>query len=65
MFYLKAANSDVDLTAALVRTVEHLEHPICFDDGTSPVSLRPDAAKNTCCRLNKRAARGEKSLLCT
>lgn len=45
LFYLKAANSDVDLTAALVWTVEHLEHPICFDDGTSPVSLRPDAAK--------------------
>lgn len=45
LFYLKAANSDVDLTAALVWTVEHLEHPVCFDDGTSPVSLRPDAAK--------------------
>lgn len=39
LLYLKAANSYVDLTATLVRTVEHLEHPISLNDGASSVSL--------------------------
>lgn len=59
LFYLKAANSDVHLTAALVWTVEHLEHPICFDDGTSPVSLRPDAAKTHAVDLTRGQQEGQ------
>lgn len=43
--YLVATDCYIDLTAALVRTVEHLEHPVCLDDGASPVSLWPDTAK--------------------
>lgn len=39
LFYLKAANGYIDLTAALIWTVEHLEHPIRLNDGASPVSL--------------------------
>ena len=39
LFYLKAANCYIDLTATLVWTVEHLEHPISLNDWTSPVSL--------------------------
>lgn len=42
---LKAANSYIDLTTALIRTVEHLEHPISLDDWASPVSLWPHTAK--------------------
>lgn len=39
LFYLKAANSYIDLTAALVWTVEHLEHPVSLNNGATPVSL--------------------------
>lgn len=45
LFYLKAADSYIDLTAALVWTVEHFEHPICLNDRASPVSLGPDTAE--------------------
>lgn len=46
MDYLKATDSYIDLTAAFVWTVKHLEHPICLYDGTSPVSLGMDAASS-------------------
>lgn len=46
MDYLKATDSHIDLTAAFVWTVKHLEHPICLYDGTSPVSLGMDAASS-------------------
>lgn len=44
MDHLKATDCYVDLTAAFVRAVEHLEHPVCLDDGPSPVPLGSDAA---------------------
>ena len=42
--HLKATDGYVDLTAAFVRAVEHLEHPVRLDDGPSPVPLGSDAA---------------------
>ncbi len=45
LFHLKAADSYIDLTAALVWTVEHLEHPVCLNDGASPAPLGPDTTK--------------------
>lgn len=45
MAHLKAADCYIDLAAALIWTVEHLEHPICLDDRASPMSLGPDTAK--------------------
>lgn len=51
LFYLKAANSYIDLTAALVWTVEHLEHPVSVNDWASPVSLWPDTAKTDAAHL--------------
>lgn len=46
MDHLKAADRYVDLTAAFVRTVEHLEHPVRLDDGPSPVPLGLDAVQS-------------------
>lgn len=40
--YLKAADGYIDLTAALIRTVKHFEHPVCLDNWASPVSLGPN-----------------------
>lgn len=40
--YLKAADGYIDLTAALIRTVKHFEHPVCLNNRASPVSLGPN-----------------------
>lgn len=40
-FHLEAADGYVDLTAALVRTVEHLQHPVLLHDGTLSVPPGP------------------------
>lgn len=43
MDHLEATDCYVDLTAAFVRAVEHLEHPVRLDDGPPPVPLGLDA----------------------
>lgn len=40
--YLKAADGYIDLTAALIWTVKHFEHPVCLNNRASPVSLGPN-----------------------
>lgn len=39
--HLEAADGYIDLTAALVRTVEHLQHPVLLCDGALSVPLGP------------------------
>lgn len=38
---LEAADGYIDLTAALVRTVEHLQHPVLLCDGALSAPLGP------------------------
>lgn len=45
LYYLKATDSYIDLTAAFVWTVEHLKHTIRLNNWTSSVSLGPDAVR--------------------
>lgn len=40
--YLKAADGYIDLTAALIRTVKHFEHPVRLNNRASPISLGPN-----------------------
>lgn len=63
--YLKATDSYIDLTAAFVWTVKHLEHPICLYDGTSPVSLGMDAASSKVTKFQDAENNNNKVILCT
>lgn len=45
--HLETANGHVHLTAAFIRTVEHLQHAVCLDYGTPPTPLGPDTQTHT------------------
>lgn len=51
--HLETANGHVHLTAAFIRTVEHLQHAVCLDYWTPPAPLGPDTQTHAFQRLHE------------